>query len=385
MNKTLATILASAMAPALFAGNEALTVLADALSADGMSCSAAVYRVSLPQSPDPVVYDIALSSRVPGDALCLCDYLIEWTLHRPAGDSKGFAAYFAGNFYRYRDGKLQENHMAQDPIPMTGTAAVQSRSQFTDMLAPFLAAQLRDMATNPEYDSKVVTSTGNTTVKGTRRVSGYDALEYTMVFDADSRPLSIEYLYNPATISEQLIEITFTPAECGAIPSAEQQLIDRYPDVFDKYRASTFRAENMKGQHLPPFKAFTTTRERYVRDRGATFANPTIVAFLDPSVDSTPSVIADVRKAVEGMAVNADVLFVFRVDDAEAVEALAGNPRVGEQILVRADGLFRDSGIAVSPTLFFAGRDGVVRDVMTGINQNMPAIVIQKTVLASQP
>jgi hypothetical protein len=385
MSKILATLLTATMAQAAFAGADALTVIADALSRPGTMCTGATYKVSLPQSPDPVVYDLTLSSRMPGDTLCLCDYLIDWTLHRPAGDAKGFAAYYGGNFFRYRDGKLLENHMAQDPIPMTGPAAVQRNSQFTDLLMPFVADRLRDMATNPQYTYTVTDNNGTTRIKGVQRVNGYDALEYTLVFDSQSRPVSFDYLYNPSTIAEQLIEVTFAPVECGVIPADEQQLVDLYPEVFDRYRASTFRAENMAGTALPAFKAFTTTRERYVHERGATFANPTIVVFLDPEVATSSQVVADVRRATDGMAVNADVLFVFRGDDSDAVESIAGSPRVGEQTLTRADALFRDCGIAVSPTIMFVGRDGIVKDVMTGINQNMTSIVIQKTTLAAMP
>ena len=62
------------------------------------------YEVYMPSSPDPVNYDIKVTSiPVSGDSLCKSSYIVDWTLRHDNNSSTGFSAYFDGNHYRYRN------------------------------------------------------------------------------------------------------------------------------------------------------------------------------------------------------------------------------------------------------------------------------------------
>lgn len=342
-----------------------------------------------------MVYDVELySTPAPGDTLSPCNYLIEWTMPTSSGVAGGFSAYFDGHHYRYRGDRLQEYHLTWDAVPFSPKLAgssgpgVQRAAQFADLLPDFLAEKLADMQQDSTYRYKVTPDTkvdgvNSRVVTGVRQIGGLDALEYTYVFDSESgMPRSIDLDNNPGSISEQIVTVTYTPLPAEDFTLDEQALIERYPEVFEKYRESNFSIENLPGNPLPEFSSPTLTGERYTHHRTDKFRVPTIVALLDTGVGDAAGVVRNVRAAVERLPFDAEVIWAFVSNKAEDIEEAVGpEGRIGEYVLMGARALARDSGAATLPVIILAGSDGRVADVVIGDNKDLTSVVIQKMAL----
>lgn len=357
------------------------------------------YSITLPQATDDVVYTVAMESKAaPGDTLAPADYLIEWGVDTPSGRSEGFSAYFDGHHYRFRDERLQEYHWEWDSIPFmprrvgaAGSAGVQRSAQFADLLPRFIAADLRRMDADSLYSLSVrpdtlVSGRRCAVVDAVMTVRGYVCSEVSYTFDAATMlPLAMEADYNPGALSEQMVSVRYDYAgKDGCHELSEQFLIERYPGVFEKYRQSNFRIENLPGTRMPGFALPTTTGERYSRQAGDPFRAPTVVVLLEAGSEFTPQLIAGMREAVDRMPVDADVIYAFADNRIDDIDAVLASPRQGEHILMSAGTLARDCGVAAMPVVIVCGRSGEVSDVRVGYNKELPLDVIQMTVLAAQ-
>ncbi|MDE7473484.1 MAG: hypothetical protein K2M68_07875 [Muribaculaceae bacterium] len=347
------------------------------------------YSVLLPQAEDPVVYNIDLRSTVsPGDVLAPCRYLIEWDM-RPSDDaditSSGFSAYLDGSHYRYRDNRLQEYHMSWDSIPfIIANGGVQCNAQFTDVLPQFLGRELNRLVADTNF---VYTWTPDTlyngrhvaVLSGRQLYHGYVSKEATYIFDpATLMPLAIELENNPGSISEQTVTISYTDNSTETFPIAtEEDLMTRYPEVFEKYRESNFRVENLPGTQLPTFSAPALGGERYSYNRGDRPGTPLVIAIVDATVANTPATIEAVRNAAATSPTAFDVIIAFVTSDAEQASEIAGKPRRGETILTGARALARDCGVTACPTLLYVDSRGTVTDVTLGHSNTLTDTIIQ--------
>jgi len=76
------------------------------------------YQVLMSLQAD-VSYTVKLNSmNAPGDSLAPCDYLINWSLATPDGESTGFSAYYDGNAYNFRGGYGFYRVVAADGEPV---------------------------------------------------------------------------------------------------------------------------------------------------------------------------------------------------------------------------------------------------------------------------
>ena len=351
------------------------------------------YSVSLPSVADDVVYDVDLAA-VPApaaDSLSESDYLIQWKLPVESGFSEGFLAYFDGHHYRYRDHRLQEYHFEWDSIPFfTGNGGVQRNGQFVELLPRSLARDLSKMMADTSF---TVVGTTDTTVNGvlsdvvkaTQSVKGYDGRYFTLVTDAsDGRPLRIENEYNPMQISEQLVTINYRyPSFDDDLSDvySEAKLMEMFPEVFEKYRESNYRIENLKGLPLPGFSLPTTTGERYTRHKGDKFAAATVLAIIDPAVASAEETIAEMRRVAMNSPRQTDLVFAFVSNNVDTIEPLVGEARPGEHYLMTARSLARDCGTSVFPTIIVVDTLGNVADVVLGFNNHLSSDVIQSVAL----
>lgn len=347
------------------------------------------YSVLLPQAEDPVVYNIDLRSTVsPGDVLAPCRYLIEWDM-RPSDDaditSSGFSAYLDGSHYRYRDNRLQEYHMSWDSIPfIIANGGVQCNAQFTDVLPQFLGRELNRLVADTNF---VYTWTPDTlyngrhvaVLSGRQLYHDYVSKEATYIFNpATLMPLAIELENNPGSISEQTVTISYTDNSTETFPIAtEEDLMTRYPEVFEKYRESNFRVENLPGTQLPTFSAPALGGERYSYNRGDRPGTPLVIAIVDATVANTPAAIEAVRSAAATSPTAFDVIIAFVTSDAEQASEIAGKPRRGETILTSARALARDCGVTACPTLLYVDSRGTVTDVTLGHSNTLTDTIIQ--------
>ncbi len=363
----------------------------------------ASFTVSMPQLNDDVVYSLTLESSLPADSLAPCSYYIAWTMPHRSDQLSGFSAYFDGHHYRYGGERLQEYHMEWDPVPfmprkvqgLTGEG-VQRTAQFADLLPQFLGEKISGFLSDPHYSYLIHP---DTIVGGQKRlvldvamtVNDEVCTEIEYVFDRSTLlPVAISTENNLGSISEQTVDVKFTPLEGSCEPITEQRLMGIYPEVFEKFRENNFRIESLPGSRLPGFSLPTTTGEKYSRrtddDRYSRrtsdgFRAPTILVLIDPSAGFSADLVRDIRAGVDQLPFGADVIWAFASNNVDLIEQIVPQVREGEHLLMNARGLARDCGAASLPVVIMVGKDGVVRDVELGYNKDLSSIVIQKMAL----
>lgn len=362
--------------------------VAGRLEAVGPAHMTLSYEVLLPSADDPIVYDVDIwAAPAAGDTLCRSEYLIEWSLPTPSGRSNGFSAYSDGHHYRYRDGRLQEYHFDWDPAPFVAAhGGVQGNAQFADLTPQALAAQLRAMAADTTYTVVMAADTlynrqRADVMQAAQSIGGYDCRNIMWVLDpATSMPRVIGVESNPAQISEQLLTVRFSDIDMQAeMPGLdEESLIARYPDVFGECRESNFAITSMPGKQLPTFSAPTPGGERYTYHKGEALAAPTIIWLLDPGVGGTADVIAATREAIDMLPMNADAIYAFVTNNIDDIDGVIERERPGEHILMTARSLARDCGVTAYPMAMTVNTDGVVTDVILGVNKSLSESVMMK-------
>lgn len=372
----------------------ALSTLIDQLNGIDDFRADVKYAVSLPMAEDDIVYSVDLVSRkATGDTLLNQNYLVDWELKTSSGDlSEGFSAYFDGHAYRYRDHRLTEYHFEWDSIPFRGgDGGVQRNGQFVELFPFSLARQLEEMQADTTFTLSVTPGSCNgreaTVINARQRVRGLESRIISLSLDADNgMPLRLSVLCNPGMLGEQETIATYdysgTPDLRAAV--SEEELLDRYPEVFEKYRVSNYSVEALRDHPMPAFALPTLTRERYSREKGAPFAAPTIVAVLDPTVASTPGTISTLRTVTEQLPFQCDLIMAFVSNDTDAIESLTGPLRIGETHLSSARSLARDCGITAYPVFLLCDRSGKIADVILGTSSDLPSTLLQSLSLLSR-
>lgn len=355
------------------------------------------FEVLLPSASDPVSYDVTLQSSLPAaaDSLAPCDYLIRWSTTSPSGPLEGFSAYFDGNHYRYRNNRLQEYHIDGMPSAFMPSGAgsqaigVQNQAQFADMLPQFLGQKLVEMSQDTCYrinlhPDTLVSGRRSVVIEGNRVERGYETLRFMYVLDHYSLlPVYTDLETSPGMISEQIIDHYYSSgSQEPTIELSEEGLIEAWPEVFEKYRESTFRVESLVGEYLPSFTApIYGSQERYSHMRGEGLDAASILVVIDPEIQTAPATIAAVRDAIAMSPENYDVIWAFRSNNEAEIAQLLGALQPGEKALQSIGSLLRNCGIGLFPTLMIIDSEGVVKDVLTGYNNDLASLVIQKIAL----
>ena len=349
------------------------------------------YAVSLPMTEDDVVYNVQLASRISeADTLSVVDYLIRWSLPRPEGESTGFQAYFDGHLYRFRDTRLQEYHFQWDSIPFLAGGGVQRSGQFVDLLPQSVASELQKMLSSDEYEvsfsaSEKLQGKDVSVVSATQTVNGYVGRNFRVAVERGTGlPLRIDNEFNPGQISEQTVTVSYAyPADGNGdmVASTEGELMELYPEVFEKYRESNYRIENMRGLAMPTFSLPSLTGERYSHHKGEPFKAPTLIAIIDPQVGSAKATVEALREVQNSMPRQVDLVLAFMGSNTDQVEEIVGQPEIGETDLISAKSLARDCGTGVYPTILVVDTKGIVANVLLGFNNSLVQDVIQSLAL----
>lgn len=359
--------------------------------------AAARFEVLLPQASEPVEYDVILQSEAtPSDTLSPCKYVIIWSTISAAEPTEGFSAYYDGNHYRYRNHRLQEYHATSsiDAFMPTGheirsKSGVQSTAQFADLLPQFIGQRLSEMSADSSYIFQVHPDTliqgqRRLVIDGVKRGRGYDVMRFSYVFDKNTlHPVLTEIENSPGSISEQIVTISYrTASDAAPMDISEEGLMSRWPEVFELYRESTFRSENLVNTMLPSFACQKLdSPERYIHNVNEKFSSPVIIVALDPNVATTPQTISEIRQAVDMAPMELDVLWVFASNRAEEISGMLGTLRHGETALMSANSLLRNCGITMYPTIILVDSSSKVTDVIPGFNNETGMIVLQKAML----
>lgn len=370
---------------------ESLGTIADRLSAATPYHATARYEVLLPQSEEPVAYEVALNAVVPEkpDTLAPCDYLIDWTIATPSGPSHGFSAYFDGHHYRFRDKRLQEYHYDDSPAPFeahgTVRLGVQQQAQFASLLPAFLAERMREIEADSSYTYNIDETPSSLKVQGVQRFGGVDGLEFRYVFDAaDGRPVSAEFCHNPGQMSEQTVSVRYSGPDLATMDATftEPTLMAIYPEAFGRYRESSYTLDNLPGRPLPEVSAPTIGGERYLRRSGEPFGTPAVVALLDADVDGCAETVSLLRRAMTESPRQGILILAFVSNHPDAVAEAIGSPMAGEVALTGARGLARACGATATPVVIVCSSDGTVQNVHTGRNKELHSIVMQEMIIA---
>lgn len=327
--------------------------------------------ITPPAGHSDVHYTLKIhAAAAPDDTVYPAEYLIE---KRAATDSlAGFAAYTRGHFYRYRPGRLSEYHDGD-----LRKSAEAGASQFGELLPHSIARAAA------EASSLTVTETA----EGYRvAIADADGSGRTAVYTlrpTDCMPIKAEIVYNPGQASEQTVYASYSyPEEPESLQISESMLRQRYPEQFSRYRTDGFLLTSLVGSPLPGFALPTLDGRRAVHHRGEPLGVPTVIAFVDSSVDGTAQFIAILRQALESLPFSTALVMAFTDNDRESISAQTGSPRSAETIAVSARGMARDCGVTTVPTLIFCNPDATVSDIHIGRNNDLSTIVIQKTSLA---
>lgn len=389
MKRSTSSLLAAALSALSVSAAADLTLSDIGATMAALPClsDTCTYSVLLPSLSDPVTYRVTLDAcPAPEDSLSPCSYIIEWSMPTPSGVSQGFSAYFPGEHYRFRDGRLQEYHITTDAdafAPMGDVErGVQRQVQFADLIPQNIGRAFQSMAADSSYIYNIIIRPGRVVVSGVRRFAGFDAAECTYTLDAATlRPISIELENNPGQLGEQSITVRYASGAAPA-PLDIDALMTRHPVEFERFRESTFTLDNLPGRRLPDMSAPTLGGQRYIHHSGQGVGVPTIIAFVDSSVDSTPAVIAALREATAYLPMQSATILAFTDHRADDVAPLVGSPQPGETVLLHASAAASACGVgAITPVIIFVDSDGTVKDFCRGVNKDLTSVVIQKTSL----
>lgn len=326
------------------------------------------YAVTLPQAEDDIIYTVDLAQ----DSANADSYLLQWSVMSPSGPVDGFTAWFDGNFYNYRNHRLQERHIQWDaPLP-EGVKPPQNSAQFASLLPTRMADILRSLG--DDADMKIQ---GDVLT-----VSHVDeASEIFYKFQLPSlRPVDFYADYNPGAISGQQVHAVYSYADSlEAYPGGftEEFLRSRFPDAFEKYRQSQFAIENMRGLTLPGFSLPKLGGGRLERQAQDAFKCPVAVVLLNPAMGLSPRLIEAVRGAVDALPIEAEVIWASTAKNPEETERLLGTLRQGETALTGAQPLITACGASALPVVLVCSPSGRISDIAIGLNQTLHTDVMK--------
>lgn len=340
------------------------------------------YSVTLPQAQDDVVYTIDLAQD-PDDP---DGYLIEWSVMSPSGPVSGFTSWFNGDFYNFRNHRLQELHRQWDSETVSGHGAAQNSAQFASLLPTRIADWLR--AERPRMTSGIIHDIENNHISynETWEAQGEVGSTISWVFDAETmRPLLFIADYNPGSVAGQQVTAEYSYPDSLAplsAPLSESFLHARFPDAFNKYRESQFAIENMRGLPLPAFSLPRLDGGRLARQASDPFRAPTAVVLFDPEATLAPELISALRASVDRLPVNAEILWAAVDKNPESASALLSPLRDGETAITGAAPLAADCGVAALPVILVCNPEGRITNLVIGLNQTLQTDVMQMLINA---
>lgn len=336
------------------------------------------YSVSIPQRDDDVVYKVRVAeSAAPGDTLLGKSYYIEWEYQ--SDGTRGFSCYFDGNLYTYNgDDRLREYHAGWDLTPFRPrqlgnrpVKGVHENVRFFALLPTEIKASLRQLHTDSTW---TVDRRGNRLEAVMRLPDGEEAMRKTISYRTDST-MAMLTEYNIGQVSEQAEMATIIPDNGNCPPASEEELAALWPEVFDKFRESNFRIESIIEQPLPTLSLPTTTGERYLHHKGDSFRQPTLVALIDPTQVVAPEMVKALRSAAETSPRPIDLIMAFTGTDIDGIERLTGSARMDEHLLMNAQAAARKLGAANLPVVLICSPDGIIENIVIGVNPNLSSIV----------
>lgn len=327
------------------------------------------YEVWLPNADEPIEYDVSFTQRTaPEDTLMPCSYLI--VSSPKGGGEKSFAAYFDGNFFRFRGDKLVEWHAETDQAPFAG--GVPRAEMFASLLPAFIRESFQKMEADSSYIYNVEENDAEIKVNGTEERQGYLMRQYEYRFDPAGRPLYSEITINPGGTTEQIASAAYSyPSSEPVGEINENLLVEMFPEVFEKFREGNFSLASLQGRPMPTFSLQTSSKQRFSHMRGAGFDRPTLFAVLD-SYDSSP--VSEIRRSVPA---DIDIVYIFAGNEADAVTEAVGTVRPSETVAYSARGFIRDCGVTDFPTFILCSADGIIKNFHIGANKSLHQIVLE--------
>lgn len=355
-----------------FSSARGIDSIANALAAMPEYAAVVEYAVTLPQAEDDVVYTVTLRQPDASDS-----YLIDWNVMSPSGPVDGFTAWFDGNFYNFRNRRLQEQHADWDAEAPAGSKAIQNSAQFASLLPSRIAMQLREVAAGG-YTYTIVERGDELRVEAVRQLAGEPDAELTWTFDATTlAPIEFYADYNPGAITGQQVKATYQPAENLGQTLSEEFLRSRYPEAFTRFRESQFAIENMRGEQLPAFSLPRIDGDRLSRQPNDGFDFPTVVVLLDPESPLASDLVNAVRSAISRLPFTVNVIWAANNKNPGVITELLDTLAPEETALTAAATLALSCGASALPVVMVCNTSGKISDLIVGMNNTLSTDVIQ--------
>ncbi len=367
-------IIASAMAFTVvnFSSAQGIDKVVNALEAMPGYSAHVEYAITLPQSENDVVYHIDIQQPDTTDS-----YLIDWSVMSPSGSVEGFTAWFDGHFYNFRNRRLQEYHENRNSKTPQNNRASHNSVQFSSLLPSRIAMQLREVAAGG-YTYEVKHTNGKVIVEAVRHLAGEPDAELTWTFHGhDLKPMEFYADYNPGAITGQQVTAIYSTTDKTPEILSEAYLRGRYPEAFSRYRESQFAIENMKGERLPAFSLPKIDGGRLSHQPTDGFDVPTLIALIDPESSLAPNTISAIRGSLKRLPFTANIIWACANKNPAVATNLLGKLQPEETAVTAAGSLAMDCGVAALPVIMLCGTDGIISDLIIGMNNTLQTDVLQ--------
>ena len=321
--------------------------------------SHATLTTTLPGADESVTYEIDLFSEVaPADTLAPFNYLIEWTSESPAGQtSRGFSAYFNGRFYRGNDTNITAYDFDIEPERFAPggdpEGGIQNTEAFLDLIPAVVISYTR----------------GRTDISDSR--GDVELSRSSYVYDSGGRPVSCRKIISPDTRQEQMQTIGWTYPDVDEISIDLPTLQLRHPDEFAALEVRAAGVAGLPGRELPGFNAPASDGRRYDYTVGEGFRRPMVIIAMDEATTASAALLGQVCDACH----NAGVMAIFKSNRMDRISDLTKSVQP-DITLYSARKALRQLGITRFPTIIVVDRDGIVRKVLQGENNNAVSDVI---------
>ena len=326
-------------------------------------------QITMANADKPIEYKLRMMEEgaAADDSIAPCSYLI---ISRPEGidgAEESFAAYFDGNFYKFKGDRLTEWHISESPLPFKG--GVVKAEMFANLLPSFLREAIAAMDSDTTYIYNV--ENGGRAMAGRQEKQGYVLRNFEYRFDEDGKPESVEITINPSAPTEQTMTATYNYSDTGQLkgPLSEEMLAGLFPEAFSKFREGNLALSSFVGKPMPTFSAPTLDRSRLTHQRGEGFGSPTLIAFIEKNDSATVNTIR------EAATDTLDIIYAFLDNGSESAGNTVGQLRPNEKAMTSARSLANTLGIKLFPSLILCQKNGKIGKISEGMNKNISEFV----------
>lgn len=314
-----------------------------------------LYEIWLPNRDEPVSFQASLLQQPNDlDSMSPCNYLIVWEKNDRNNDEEiNFTSYFDGNFYRFKDDKLDHFTLVSDSVQFE--SGIFWNEMFVNLLPTYIGEFFNSLSSDSAFCYSVITrDDGSIDVNGKETRRGWNMKHFSYSLSSDGFPLSSEITLNPDNTNEQIVSTKYfypSTLKTDTIPLSESRLADLFPEQFNKFSSDKLDISGMIGRPMPSFSLPLIPDGRISHQRGQHFSTEGAVFIFMENLDF--SLIKELKAKVSEVD---NIIFVLTDSRPDNIED--GNNR--EIIAYRGGQLSKRCGINVFPTIIFCSETGII-------------------------